>query len=324
MSAVLALVLSLAYSPVRAADEPLDALKLVTSSQPLLTTVEPGTTTTVQVKLRNGANHPENLQVEVLKFSSDGVTGKPNIAAFLPQDTWKEWLVLPQKTFTVAADATIDVPVELRIPKDAAFSYDYALAFSRAVSSTSKGDTRINGAIASLLMVDVSAPNARRELALSDFTTDKKAFTTLPVEFSVKLANTGTTHAIPTGSILLEKGGKQIAILPVNAEVGSVLPDSSRTFSVTWEDGFPVRQKDGHYKWDISKLATLRGGKYTASLVVAYDAGGQDKTLEKVLTFWVIPWPLYLAILVILALIGTGIWTAVRGIRQARKRYRKK
>jgi hypothetical protein len=73
--------------------------------------------------------------------------------------------------------------------------------------------------------------------------------------------------------------------------------------------------------WDFGKANKLRIGRYTAKILVIYDDGKQDVPLEANVNFWVLPWKIMLGILVLVLIIGLGIFSFVRGlVRRARNR----
>lgn len=91
-----------------------------------------------------------------------------------------------------------------------------------------------------------------------------------------------------------------------------VLPDSSRTLTVNWSDGFPRRNEAGQLDWNLSDLTKLRFGKYTAQLILVYDNGERDVPLEAFVSFWVIPWRLLLAVIAIPVLPAILVFVLMR------------
>jgi hypothetical protein len=103
---------------------------------------------------------------------------------------------------------------------------------------------------------------------------------------------------------------------------------------VPWSDGFPVYTErlvngkpvpDKHdvpkqgLKWDFTQASKFRIGKYSAKLLVVYDNGTEDVPLEATVSFWVVPWKLLLVVLIVLVIIGFGVFTVVRSLlRKAR------
>src|SRR5690606_411222 len=104
--------------------------------------------------------------------------------------------------------------------------------------------------------------------------------------------NTGNVHGVVSGNIFIYRGDEQIDTLEVNPLKGNTLPNSARQFDTDWKSGFPFydskKDQDGNpiydqnsqpeyeLKWDYKNVDTLRFGKYTANMVLAYDDGNRD------------------------------------------------
>ena len=76
--------------------------------------------------------------------------------------------------------------------------------------------------------------------------------------------------------------------------------------------------------WDWSQVNNLRFGKYTAKLVAVYNDGQRDVPIQTELTFWIIPWRILIAALVVTALLLLGLWTLIRRVIKPfkhKKRY---
>jgi hypothetical protein len=134
------------------------------------------------------------------------------------------------------------------------------------------------------------------------------------------MQNLGNTHIRPHGTIFIRGiDQKDLALLEVNQVHGAILPNGTRTYTASWDDGFIVRtpvMEDGNPKVDSkgnpvteltinwNKLTDFRFGKYTATLLMAYDTGKRDETLEASTSFWVIPYiPLGIIIISLIVII---------------------
>lgn len=68
----------------------------------------------------------------------------------------------------------------------------------------------------------------------------------------------------------------------------------------------------------------LRFGEYTARLVAVYtDIYGYDVPITSQIKFWVVPWRILIAFLVILGIIGFAIYTIVQNILRRRRRIKR-
>jgi hypothetical protein len=243
-----------------------------------------------------------------MKFKADENTGTPVLAEKQPGDDFLDWVAFSENSFQLPANEWKTITATFNVPTTASFGYYYAIVFSRVDEKVSQGErqTVITGGTATLVLLEVQVPNAKREIQVTDFTVDKSTFEFLPATFTIKLRNTGNVHVAPRGNIFINKGDtKDIAILEVNPGKGSILPNSPRDFQESWSDGFPYyteKQIDGkavldadgkqvqELKWNFGDVSKLRWGKYTAKLLLIYDDGKRDVPIEAEVSFWVIPW----------------------------------
>jgi hypothetical protein len=270
-----------------------------------------------------------------MKFTAYGESGKPALLDRQPGDDYFDWVSFDRPTFEAPPNVWQTVRMTIKAPKDAAFGYYYAAVFTPAKGKpTGKGNVVI-GSSAVLVLLEVESPNARKTLEVTSFSSDRRAYEFLPAGFTIRFRNKGNVHVIPHGTVYVEKGGRQIARLIFNAQQGNVLPGTNRIYKTAWDAGFPhyaaktqsgkiVVGKDGlpdkSLNWDFSKAGQFRLGRYTAHLVAIYDDGTKDVPLDARVTFWVIPWRIIAVLLIILAIVAFGLWTAVRpAYRRIRK-----
>ncbi|MDP2837693.1 MAG: hypothetical protein Q8O53_00240, partial [Candidatus Moranbacteria bacterium] len=65
---------------------------------------------------------------------------------------------------------------------------------------------------------------------------------------------------------------------------------------------------------DWNDASKLRFGKYTAKLLLIYDDGQRDVPIEGEVSFWVVPWRMLIALLVVTLFFFIGIRSTVRDI----------
>ena len=285
-------------------------LRLTTSPLPINLKVEPSNSISTPIKIKNDGITSENIKVSLMKFKADSNTGTPTLSEREPGDSYFDWATFSDNTFTLPANEWKTITANFEVPTTASFGYYYAVVFSRAEENVEKNDrqTIINGGTAVLILLEATVPNAKREITVTDFSVDKKMYEFLPATFSIKLRNSGNVHIAPRGNIFISQGNnKDVAILEVNPNKGSLLPDSPRDFQESWSDGFPyyvAKEVDNktvldennnpikELKWDFKDASKLRWGKYTAKLLLVYDDGKKDVPVEAVVEFWVMPWRL--------------------------------
>ncbi|MFO0781632.1 MAG: hypothetical protein U0524_01940 [Candidatus Saccharimonadales bacterium] len=331
ISAVIASVLLttvlVGAAPIKthAVESPKQGFNIITSPLPVKLSAKPGQTVQTELRMKNRGTEPELIKVGLMKFGATGENGQPNLFDLTPRDNYSSWVSFSPSQFVAEPNVWKTVTMTINVPDDAELGYYMAVTFSRANQTADKKSTNYKGAVATLVLLDAGG-NANRDMELLSFTATKKLYEYLPATFDIKLRNKGNIYISPTGNIFIEKGGKVVDTLNVNEAGGSVLPNSNRVFQVKWKNGFPVFEdkivdgkpvpgKNGlvqQLKWDIKNISEFRFGKYTAKLLVVYDNGTQDVPLESQLTFWVIPWKILLVVLIIVGLLGYGLFTFLR------------
>lgn len=325
-------VFGLVAAPVSAAAQAGGDFSLQVTPSPLTATVKPGQKTELELKVRNSGSETEQLSIEPRSFSFDNKSGKVKLGEKPPVGI-ADWVSFSQPVFAIQPNQWFTQKIRLAPPIDAGFSYSFALVISRNEESSRKpadGGT-LKGSLAVFTLINVDRPGAIRKLEVVKFAATKGTYEALPAEFEVQIKNSGNTIAQPAGDVFIQRNydDKQpINTLPVNANSSYILPGTTRTLTVRWENGFQVyksvRQDDGSQKrqltWNWSNLSELRFGRYTAKLVAVYNDGLRDIPLEDSIRFWVIPWKMLLIILLVLLLIAAGLWTWIRfGIRIFRR-----
>jgi hypothetical protein len=317
-AAVTSLLAGLLPFPAQAADP--KPLNLITSPLPINLIVDPGKSVTTEIRVKQNSGEDARLKVDLMKFGAYGTEGKPELLDRGPADSYFDWVKFDKTTLTAPNNVWQTVKMTINVPKTAAFGYYYAVVFSRAGDDTrpDTGNTNaIKGGTAVLVLLDAHTAGAKRQVAIDSVQSTHGVYEFLPATFNVALHNTGNVHVVPHGNVFIMKGKKQIAVLDLNDEQGNILPGSHRIYPVEWTDGFPhfektvedgkvTMGKDGkpkmHLVWnngggnkDIKPH--LRMGRYTAHVFAVYDDGQRDVPLEAEVTFWVIPWKLFLTVI---------------------------
>ncbi|HSX05825.1 MAG TPA: hypothetical protein VLF69_05120 [Candidatus Saccharimonadales bacterium] len=324
-----------------AATPPPPDFNLQITPSPLVTTVKPGTKTVVELKIRNGGSGSEDLKIEPRAFTLSQNSTKVNLLDTTPSDIGS-WISFSAARFSVQPGQWFTEDVTLNVPKDAGFSYSFALVISRQANPTPiAGQRLLKGSVAVFTLVNVDRPGATSKLKVNSFSVSKHVYEYLPTTFSVQFHNQGNTIAQPYGNIFIQRGSSAsttpLASLPVNATKGYILPSTTRTITADWTDGFPVYKTvtstagatSQKLVWNWAKLSQLRIGRYTARLVAVYSQAGRDVPIEGTVSFWVIPWKILLVLLLVTLLVlfalSMIIWNIVKFIRRRQaKRAEKK
>ncbi len=306
---------------------PTEGVSLQISPLPIELTAQPGASTATDLRVRNAGSQDEQLQVRLLKVSADD-NGNVHLTQPGANDELVQWVNFSKTVFDAPPGQWQDITMTINLPKTAAFGYYFAVEYLRANTEQAQpGKAVARGAVATFILLNAQAPGASRQAKIVSFSADRKSYEFLPANFTIKIRSTGNVHVAPHGNIFILHGKKQISSIPVNAVEGNILPGSSRFFQASWNDGFPVYiaknnngapvfDKNGNQaktlKWDFSKANHLRFGHYTAHLVMVYDNGTRDVPMDAFVSFWVIPWRIIGAALLILIFIGIGLWSSFR------------
>ncbi len=339
MAVVVALVaLAPAHKAFAATQNPNGAFMVVVSPPSIGAEVLPGHSTAIDLKVQNQGIATEHVKVTLMKFSAQGQNGTPKLEDFEPSDDFDSWVSFSKTKFDAEPSVWNTITMTIKPPVGAAFGYYYAVIFSRDGAAPTKGQSNLLGAVASLVLLDVKAPGAKRQAVISEFSTPNKVQEFLPVDFTVRMHNTGNTHVAPRGNIFITRNGKNVATLEVNLKKGYILPDSYRKFTATWSDGTPVyrvKTADGktvldknnkpvsELNWDKFGLSKLRAGKYNAKLVMVYNDGQGDVAQTSYLSFWIMPWRVLAVVAALSLVVVAGLWTLfVRPLRRFIKQKR--
>jgi hypothetical protein len=329
-SVLILFIFTLLTFPVLA-QTPTGDLRLTASPLPINLKTTPGGSVTATLRVKNDGLQTENIKVSLMKFKADPQTGVPQLSDREPGDDYFDWVTFSEPTFTLPVNEWKTLTATFNVPTNASFGYYYAVVFSRAEEplSTDGQKTVIQGGLATLVLLEAQVPNAKREIKVTDFSVSKQMFEFLPANFAVKLRNTGNVHVVPRGNVFISRGGQQVAILDINPNQGSILPNSPRNFLPEWSDGFPVyipKNQDGkavldakgnpvsELKWDFKDASKLRFGKYSAKMLLVYDDGQRDVPLEATVSFWVVPWRILFGTLVILIFVLIGMKSTLQNL----------
>jgi hypothetical protein len=305
-------------TPLQAPSEaPPTGINLTISPVFLNLVTDPGQDTSSSFRVTNNNNFKEYLEISVKKFVANPTGDSPVIQDADKEDEFVSWVSFSEQEFTVDPNQTKTIRFTINPPEEANLGYYYAFVVQRISATRGAGvGPAIAGSTALPVLMEVKSPNAKREVQIVDFKTDKLFYEYLPTEFRIIVKNTGNVHIAPSGDIFIDSlWNKEVGLVSANKGRGNILPDSQRTYVSAWDDGLIVRvpkQENGvsvqdngktiyETKFDIEKpISKFRFGRYTANLILVYDNGERDIPLEAQVSFWVIPWRLFLVVFTII------------------------
>lgn len=317
------------------------SFNLIVSPLPIGLQAKPGESISRELQIKNAGLTTEHVKVTLMKFGAADDNGTPKLQDPGPGDDFISWVSFSRDHFDAEPNVWTSITMTIKVPPTAAFSYDYAVVFSRdgAANPAQPRQANLIGSVASLVLLDIQRPGAKSQAQLVSFNMSKKVYEFLPADFTVRMKNTGNVHVAPRGNVFITRGGKSVGLLEVNQSKGFILPNTYRSFVTSWQDGSPVYKlktangkvvlnkndvQERSLTWDNFNPSKLRIGRYTAHLVMVYNDGTSDIPLEGTITFWVIPWRILGVVLLVLLLVLAGLYaTVVKPLHGRIKRKKK-
>lgn len=264
--------------PVFAAE---DSLKMTLTPPIIKNNMKPGESWLSTVKLVNNNEKQLTVYTDLRDFRSSpegGVdlippeesAGEGNHSGFL-----KQWMQIQPGPFTIEPFSSIEIPFEIKVPKEAEPGGHYAAIL---VGTKSSGNIKgsgigISSMISSLVLVTI-AGDVVEEGKIREFSTDKTYYNEPNVNFKLRFENTGNVHLQPKGNITIkDMFGKEQKVIDINKDTayGNVLPGSTKTWDFNWQ----------------GEKGILKMGKYSAVINLYY--GEQTAEVDtRTFYFWYI------------------------------------
>lgn len=278
-----------------AATNPAGTGQALEIAPPVITlTVNPGQVVHTQINIRDVASGPLIVDGQANDFVAAGEDGTPKILLKGNENdpySLKNW-VSPLPELLLSPKQIKNLPVTINVPKNASPGGHYGVIRFTATPPELKGQgVSLSASLGSLVLLTVRG-NIKDQLAVSEFSVSKKSggkaghlFESTPLSFTEKIKNTGNVHEEPTGIITVKNMfGKAVAAVSVNVPPRNVLPGSIRAFTEPF---------------DKSAYGTRKFfGRYTATMKLTY--GPKKTALVASVSFWVIPYKLIAAIVILL------------------------
>lgn len=260
-------------------------------SPPLISvSADPGQTVNLSIKIRNVSGGPLVIHGTADDFGAKGEGGIPYILlgeTTATRYSLKFWLgAVPSVTLQPQQIQTLTVPIN--VPKNAEPGGHYGVVrFTGTPPDLGGTGVALSASIGTLVLFTVNG-NITESLNAVDVKTSHNGtnhtfFEQGPITISERIKNDGTVHEHPQGKIIISNlFGKQTASLALDKNSANILPDSIRKFSQ-----------------DLSQKNLF--GRYSVKGSLTY---GNSKVLVLPATsFWVIPYRLIIAVLLITLII---------------------
>lgn len=263
-----------------------------------------GNTYVVTLTVTNVTSSDLTYNTSVDDFTAKDETGSPRVVlnSQLPETaSIKTWLG-PVEGFTLKSRQSRIISVQVTIPEQAEPGGHYGvIRFSGRAPELEDTGVGLSASAGVLMLIRVDGAITEKASLVSFLSmkdnTRRSFFETSPIQFVARIKNEGNIHIKPVGSIeVRDMFGGLVTTLPVNDNKANVLPESIRRFEAVYSN-----------PWMI--------GRYSANLAVGYGTTGQ--AITSTISFWVIPYKLLLAALLVL---GTSIFVLSRLLKVYNKR----
>ena len=245
--------------------------------------VNPGNIITNTIKVSNSSDSAVSVKMEAEDFVAIGEEGK--VVTTSEEDktySLREWITIIPSEFTLEKDSDRMIDFIIEVPQNAEPGGKYGSVLASVTGSLQEGvtGTAITTKTGSLVLLMV-AGELKENLNIKEFSVP--SFQEYgPVPFEIRFENTGTVHVKPKGYIVITNlFGKNVKELEFPQE--NVMPEAVRKIEVKWDT-----------KWLF--------GKYTATIFGVYGVTNQNID-PYVVTFWVLPWKIILAVVLVLTVI---------------------
>ncbi len=259
--------------------------------------LQPGQLIQTEVRVRNTSNEVQTIQtlVEDFVIDTDGKTPVP--VNGLRDSRWSlaSWLEVPNATTVLPPGVSQSVPILIRVPGDALPGGRYAMVMHQPVlgdgitlsAGETGGQAAVNQRVGTLVYVRVSG-EVNEEAHIRNITIPGiSEFGPVPISFEIE--NLSDIHVRPQTQIRISNMlGQEVEVITVESQ--NVFPYSLREFSTQWDR-----------VWGL--------GRYTAHFMTVY--GEQGNTISASYNFWIVPYKLILAVLVLLLAL-LGIFISIR------------
>lgn len=260
--------------------------------------LKPGETTEAKFKVQNTGSEAFRYEVSVAPYSVVDDEYSQDFNKETAYTDIAKWITFSQTSGEIEPDQQDEITASIKVPKDVPAGGQYAAIMVRIVNdgSSSSEDGAAISAIKQIGLVVYSnvAGNTRKEGSVIENKVPSFMFAP-PISATSIVENTGNVHAEATYILQVYPffGGEEIYTNEENPETRTILPETRRLNTMTWE---------GAPHLGIFKI------KQTVKFL------GQTSVTEKVL--FICPIWFLLIILVIIFLVIFWIITRVRGGRR--------
>lgn len=278
------------------AQQPVSSIAISPPSYEL--SANPGDTITNTIRIDNLVDQDLEITVEARNFTALGEEGRVNLTEEDSTYSLAKWTSVTPRSGNVPAKESKEFEYTIKVPSNAEPGGRFGSIVFKTTAKPLQGQSgvAVGQEIGSLLFLKI-AGDVREKVTIASFAAADGINQYKPVNFDVRVKNTGNVHTRPTGTVTVTNMfGKKVATMDITSR--NVLPDAVRKMEARWQDG--------------NKFIF---GRYTATASVTYGNNGQVVTSST--TFWGLPYTIMLVVLGVLLLLGIGIYRGRKRLRLA-------
>ncbi len=283
------------------------ALALTVSPAKIEITADPGQTVGGEIELFNEQDSEKIFYTSYENFEPRGDSGAPYFVG--AKDGLATW-IKTDASVTLKSGERVIVPYSITVPNGTDPGGYFAAIFfgSQPPKAEGGGEVSIGGKIGILVLLRVSGEVAEGGGLLDFFVKENsRVASSLPVTFEYRLNNIGGNRVVPLGEIKVKNTFRfTSATLLANENQGSVLPGSTRKFSVVWGKDLMKanegKSNPGFFKTALDQLKNFHFGWYTAKLNLSW--GETNQTADASYNFFIMPWQLLSILALIILVLG--------------------
>lgn len=258
----------------------------------------PGDTITNEILIRNSGAGPVVITPEAEDFVADGEEGQISLTESKSTYSLASWIQLDSTQFTLNGGQQQRVKFVIRVPFNAEPGGHYASVFghlSPTINNATSG-SGVGQKIGALILLNVGG-TAKQEAKIAQFVTTKDSYQSGPVDFDLRIQNSGSVHVKPMGVIAVtDMFGKKVTSITVDQK--NILPGATRHLETTWKNPPAF-------------------GKFNATVLALY--GTDNKQITASTTFWIIPWKQIAVWGIIVLIVFIFLWLVRRRLKNAFK-----
>jgi len=265
------------------------------------------------LKVFNETDKAGTFYFDTQNFVAKGEEGEPYFISEEIKEDLASWIETPNSIHLEPGELK-QVEFTIRVPENASPGGHYAAIFlSTSPSAIEGGTVGVAARIGTLVLLKIGGEVVEEgKLVNFELINGKSIFEHLPVDFLIRIKNTGTVHIKPSGVIEIRNiFGIKTAEVKVNLvktpdgkekPVGNILPQSVRKFEAKWQIKDSVKEPKTFWQKVRFEKENFALGRYQAKLNLSYGTNNEKKITD-VVYFWVFPWHLILVSFIALVLV---------------------